>query len=492
MKLRLLACSAALLMACTSDPSVDGDDGAGATGGGASTGNAGGPGVGGGGEGGAGANGGTGGMGEGGEAPTPGYTVDETVVSWHQPSLSASLHFAPLDDVEAHVLAQLEAAQTSIELAFFNIRLEDVRDLLIAKEAAGVTVKVVLDKKQQDLDYNTMGEELLAAGIDVTLVDNVRATDATMHDKFAVIDGHLLMTGSANYSYTALNVSDEDLLTVDDADLAARYQAELAELIAGGNAPSASYAGDPAMKAWMGPEDGLLGKVTALLDAAEESALVAMFQLNSDDVVDALVAAHGRGVNVIVVLDENQATLAGQTADTVLAGAGITVVLADNTGGMQAEMHSKFVVVDHERVMLGSYNWTNLGSHYNDENVVVIEDAHLAARVEGKLASLLQAYDAPAPATLGLTTGMQAVSFSIGNVTLDPGVTLVVEGTGPLAGGVELGAGGATVMVEAGTRLEYHYEIKDGSSTLATEASPHTFTVPYAPGPFAVSDAFQL
>ena len=51
------------------------------------------------------------------------------------------------------------------------------------------------------------------------------------------------MTGSANYSYTALNVSDEDLITFDDADLASRYDLEFAEILAGGDEDSAPYAG---------------------------------------------------------------------------------------------------------------------------------------------------------------------------------------------------------------------------------------------------------
>src|SRR5690606_25107261 len=142
--------------------------------------------------------------------------------------------------------------QSSIELAFFNIRHDDVRDLLIQKKNMGVDVEVLLDKKQQDLPYNTMAAELTQAGVSVTLIENTSAAQATMHNKFAVVDGKLVMTGSANYSFTALNISDEDLITIESASLAQRYQTELDELIAQGDAVSPSYPPSTPIQAWMG------------------------------------------------------------------------------------------------------------------------------------------------------------------------------------------------------------------------------------------------
>lgn len=430
---------------------------------------------------------GTPGRANGGTVQIPGFDVDDSVVSWHQPALETTILFAPEDNLEAHVLAQLGSAQSSIKLAFFNIRLDTVKDLLVAKKNAGVEVSILLDEKQQQQIYNTMGAELVALGLDVTLVANDRATNATMHNKFAVIDDQLVMTGSANYSYTGLHVSDEDLVTVHDPSLAGRYASEFDEIVAGGDEASAPYTGSPAVMAFMGPEDNLQYKVVDAIDAAQTSVVVAMFQLNTSMIVDALVDAHQRGVTVVVMLDEAQAD--NEQSDEELAAAGIDVILADATGNSAAEMHSKFVVIDHQTVMMGSYNWTNLGSFYNDENILVLADAHLAARVEGKFADMIGAYNA-SPSALGLTTGAQSITFSVGNVTLDPGLEIVVVGSGPLAQGVVLQNGSATIMVDAGTRLTYHYEVRDNGQMLASEFGGHAFSVPYAPGPFVVSDAY--
>jgi phosphatidylserine/phosphatidylglycerophosphate/cardiolipin synthase-like enzyme len=379
-------------------------------------------------------------------------------------------------------------------LAFFNVRLNEVRDLLVAKDQAGLDVHVVLDSKQQDLPYNTMAAELRQAGVTVTEVDNTSAADATMHNKFTVIDGRRVLTGSANYSTTALNISDEDLVTFDDAALAGRFELEFSELVAGTDVASVPYPSGARLEAWMGPEDGLYDHVVAALDGAQTSALCAMFTMNTAVLVQALIDAHDRGVTVVVVLDADQATDAGADADETLIAAGVPVILADNTGSAYAEMHSKFLVVDHQLVLMGSYNWTNLGSYFNDESILRIDDAHLASRVEGKFAQLLNDYAAVSASSLGLADGVQQVTFRVTNVTLEAGIELLIEsvGPGPFETPAPLANGQVTTNVATGTRVEYRYSVRDDTGTLSQEGGARSFTVPYAAGPFEVVDAYKL
>lgn len=466
-----------------------GASGTGASGTGASgTGGSGASGTGGSGTGG----GSTGGGGSGGSVIGD-YTIDGNVESWHEPTLEASILFAPTDDMEDHVLAQLETATTELRLAFFNIRLDEVRDLLIQKNNAGVDVHVLLDEKTQAEVFNTMGEELVAAGVPVTLINNASAQFATMHNKFTVIDGHLVMTGSANYSHTAMNISDEDLLIIDSTDLASRYLTEFDEIVAGGSAVSMPYPANTPVEAYMGPEDDLEVLAIAALDAATTSAYVAQFQLNESGLVQAIIDAHDRGVNVVVMLDEAQATDPASTSDETLIAAGVQVVLCDNMGSNFAEMHSKFLVVDHQTLVMGSMNWTNLGAFFNDENILVIDNAHLAARAEGKFAYLVNEYAVGTPQSLGLTTGDQTVTFDVTNVTLGAGVDLTIRSLGagtPFASPVVMNGTTLTADIPAGTHFDYVYEVRVGNTVLQADAMPHTFTVPYAPGPFTVTDAF--
>lgn len=427
-----------------------------------------------------------------GGAPT--FAINSTIESWHSPELLASAYFAPHDDVESVVLGELARAQKSLHLAFFNIRLDQVKVVLEQKVKAGLDVHVLLDKKQQDESYNTMFEDLQAVGVPVTLVENSKAADATLHDKFVVIDGERVVTGSANLSYTALHVSDESLFVVKNAGLGARYEAEFDELLAGGSEKSPAYAKEK-IRAWMGPEDGLATKIATGLDAAKSTALVALFDMNTDVVLDALVAAKQRGVKVIVVLDQKQADDVTGTADELLSAAGVTVLKALNKGSNQAEMHHKYAVLDHQKVIVGSNNWTNLGSYFNDENLLIIDDATIAARFEGNFGELLTSYGGD-PAKLGLDAGMIDLTLRVSNVTLGAGAKLVVTSAkgGPFEKELALENGELLLKVPAGTRLEYSYKIMAGDQELAAELSgsklAHAFAVPYYEGPHLVVDAF--
>jgi phosphatidylserine/phosphatidylglycerophosphate/cardiolipin synthase-like enzyme len=424
----------------------------------------------------------------------PSYEINTNYESWHSPDVKASAYFAPHDDVEAVVLGELARAKKSLRLAFFNIRLDQVKTVLEQKVKAGVDVHVLLDKKQQDESYNTMFEDLQAVGVPVTLIENTSAADATLHDKFTVIDGERVMTGSANFSYTALHVSDETLIVAKGAELAARFEAEFDELVAKGDAKSLPY-GNEKLRAWMGPEDSLATKIGSALDAAKTSAFVALFDLNTDTLVDSLVAARERGVNVIVVLDKKQADDVTGTADEVLSAAGVKVLKALNSGSNQAEMHHKYAVLDHKTVLVGSNNWTNLGSYFNDENLLVVDDVGVATRFEGNFGELLTTYGGE-PAKLGLNAGMIEVTLRVSNVTLGPGLELRVfsEKGGPFENTIPLTKSELLLNVPAGTRLDYSYKIVNGKSDVAVELGgakiAHSFTVPYYKGPHLVVDAF--
>jgi phosphatidylserine/phosphatidylglycerophosphate/cardiolipin synthase-like enzyme len=310
-----------------------------------------------------------------------------------------------------------------------------------------------------------------------------------MHNRFIVVDGSFVLSATGDLSQASLTSNDEDLVVLKSADLASRYEAEFLELVAGTEVNSPVYTSGTKVRAWMGPEDNLHQKVIDAIDAAQSQILVAMYQLNVSNIVTALLNANVRGVNVIVLLDQEQANLDGETADETLAAAGVSVILAATTGG--ALMHSKFLVVDHYRVFMGSFNWTNLSSFFNDENMLEIDDALLASRAEGKFAQLIDTYSTATALELGLSTGQKVVSFSVSNLTLDEGFTLKIKslGGGPFDTATNFLNLSLATSLTAGTSFKYHYEIH-GPGGVYLETRVRTLTIPYAPGPFAVTDVF--
>ena len=127
-----------------------------------------------------------------------------------------------------------------------------------------------------------------------------------------------------------------------------------------------------------------------LINNAQESIHVAAFEFDLTPVADALIAAEGRGVDVMWYTDDEH----GLDADTkeehgqfqMMAAAGIPI----RTDERQGLMHNKFIVFDKEIVWTGSTNLTRNGMFKNDNNVLVIYDSGIAQRYEREFRELWQ------------------------------------------------------------------------------------------------------
>jgi phosphatidylserine/phosphatidylglycerophosphate/cardiolipin synthase-like enzyme len=135
-----------------------------------------------------------------------------------------SVGFSPDGSAEHLVLDAIAGARHSIQLAAYSFTASAVAKALIAAHKRGVKVRVLLDWKanfEDDRRYarHAIGA-LLTAGVAVRSIDAY----PIFHDKFMVIDGRSVQTGSYNYSVSAARYNAENVLVVwNDPTLAAAY-----------------------------------------------------------------------------------------------------------------------------------------------------------------------------------------------------------------------------------------------------------------------------
>jgi phosphatidylserine/phosphatidylglycerophosphate/cardiolipin synthase-like enzyme len=121
-----------------------------------------------------------------------------------------------------------------------------------------------------------------------------------------------------------------------------------------------------------------------LISQAKKSIYVAIYSFTRDSLARALIDAKKRGVEVKVVIEEENAY--GQGSDyQMLKDAGIDIRLDGNP----ALMHHKFMIVDGELVVTGSYNWSTAAEDRNDENFVVIRGKEVVDRFTQEFNRLL-------------------------------------------------------------------------------------------------------
>lgn len=104
-----------------------------------------------------------------------------------------------------------------------NILLSD----LIAAKQRGLTVKVYLDKSAQPPGKNDFAYDLLSqAGIDVRFA----SPGLCLHDKLIIIDDKTVISGSANWTYSALKINSENCDLIRSAEYAQIKLAKIARL----------------------------------------------------------------------------------------------------------------------------------------------------------------------------------------------------------------------------------------------------------------------
>jgi cardiolipin hydrolase len=130
-----------------------------------------------------------------------------------------------------------------------------------------------------------------------------------------------------------------------------------------------------------------LVRLLSRLGAAKASIDVAVFSITCDELADALLAAHARGVRVRVISDNDQVGTKGSDIDRLRA-AGVPT----RVDGSPAHMHNKFAVVDSRLVLTGSLNWTRAGVLDNEENVLVLNSPPVAAAYSRRFEQLWAKY----------------------------------------------------------------------------------------------------
>ncbi len=136
--------------------------------------------------------------------------------------------------------------------------------------------------------------------------------------------------------------------------------------------------------------DGVIeARLISILNAATRTVDLALYSFTDEQLGEAVIRAHQRGVAVRVIRDGSQSAVSGDENDR-LRGAGIEVLVEN----ISVSMHHKFLVVDGTITVTGSYNWSDAADQSNFENVVVIVCPEVAASFTGEFNRLWNALKA--------------------------------------------------------------------------------------------------
>ncbi len=210
-----------------------------------------------------------------------------------------------------------------------------------------------------------------------------------MHDKFAVVDGDLVFTGSLNWSYNGLHKNDNDLLRLAGKPAAKLYHDAFAALWQRkGRTPTPAaleLAGGGQVDVYFTPAHGREAerRIVSELDSAKSEVLMAAFVLTNPEIIAALNRAADRGVKVRVLLESRN------LQDSQEEKLSRRVEIRPDAN--RYSMHLKTMVIDEKVVITGSFNFTRSAVSRNDENLLVLTSPQQAQRYKEKVWELWQA-----------------------------------------------------------------------------------------------------
>ncbi|CAM3700745.1 cardiolipin synthase [Polynucleobacter antarcticus] len=326
---------------------------------------------------------------------------------------------------------EINRAKKTLHLEFYIWALggdaDRVGEAMIAASQRGVICKVLLDSLgSKDWFKSSWPARFKSAGIQVTEALPIeigrfqfRRADLRLHRKIFVIDNTIVWTGSMNLVDPRTFKQDSgvgewvDAMVKIEGPVASQFELTFAFDWSVDNpkishfkdvapAPSPTEGSVLAQEFSSGPvyRDDILYQVllSAIMDAREELTITTPYFGPDDGLMQALMAAAGRGVQVTLIVPKlNDSTLVAWSSRSLYADlmdAGVHI--AEFHGGL---LHTKSLLIDKRIAIFGSVNFDQRSLRLNFEISLIIYNEMFCATLQKLLDSYLAQSDRVNPVT---------------------------------------------------------------------------------------------
>ena len=286
------------------------------------------------------------------------------------------LSFQGTGGVDGPLVAAIDAAHLSIDVAAYSLSLNSIRDALIRAHDRGATVRVVMESTNMD---RSDPKKLIQAGIPI-IGDN---RDGLMHDKFMVIDKSEVWMGSMNFTDAGTYDDNNNLMRIRSTKIAEDYSKEFDEMflankfgpdvVAETPYPTVTMDGTR-LDIYFSPDDGVLKALVPLLNSAQKSIYFLAYSFTSNQLGDIVREKAAAGLTIAGVMDDQQVRTNQGTEFDPFRQARMDVRM----DGIDGLMHHKVFIIDDKIVAFGSYNFSQSAEQNNDENLIIVYNSAIA------------------------------------------------------------------------------------------------------------------
>ncbi len=280
---------------------------------------------------------------------------------------------------------EIDSANETIDFAVYGINNQpEIFNAIINAYNRGVKIRWVADYDKKDQNYypDTLKLQKIITTYNTDKETDLNGQSAIMHNKFFIFDNKKVFTGSANITSTDIAGFNSNIsILLSSEKVAKMFTQEFEQMYNGSfHKDKRAYTKEniningAEIGVFFSPQDKIITKeILPLINKAKKYIYIPVFYITKKELVNELIAAHNRGVEVKIINDATNASNK-HTIHHQLREAGIKVKTENYAG----KLHSKAMIIDDEYSIIGSMNFTNSGEKRNDENVVIVKDTEIA------------------------------------------------------------------------------------------------------------------
>ncbi len=277
------------------------------------------------------------------------------------------------------IVSNINSAKNTIDMAIYGYSSTPAIEKAINNaKLRGVKIRLVYDLNAKGENIYPDTNSFIGLIPDSVSDRNSAEANNTMHNKFYIIDGKTVITGSANLSHTDMSgFNSNSIAVINSNNVADYYTKEFNQMYSGKFHSDKKPENNKTCEnitIFFSPQDKAVEKgVLPLIKNAKRYIYIPAFVITEKRITEELIKAKKRGVDVKIIADALN-TVTKHSKHKYLRDAGIPLK-AENYAG---KMHSKTMIIDDEYLIIGSMNFSYSGENKNDENMLVIKDGGIA------------------------------------------------------------------------------------------------------------------
>ena len=134
-------------------------------------------------------------------------------------AIQARAYFSPGNSCRGRIASLFNQASSCVDVCVFTITDNEISEVIAGAHNRGVQIRIITDDNKST-DTGSDITRLKDHGIEVRIDDSPHH----MHHKFAIFDQETLLTGSYNWTRSAAENNEENIVIMNDMNLLKQFQ----------------------------------------------------------------------------------------------------------------------------------------------------------------------------------------------------------------------------------------------------------------------------